>query len=254
MREELIKLLEEAYESGIITSGVQSQIDDLRTKIKLSDAEYHKIEDRIRVEAFLHKVKGRKKKGETFIGDLRKQYKITDEDNALIEEELTREAPANSAEALSITEKPIVPAKTKADAVKSSGMQMPQSPPVKRGKPLVLVADDNESFLLLLSTIITKQGYECITTTSPETTIRIIMEKQPSLVLCDINFGIGKTTGLDVFMNIRQKNNNVPFIIISAFIQKEFKRQADKIGITGYIAKPIDKDQVLETIKKYIPA
>lgn len=250
MIEELIKLLKEAYEAGIVTSSIQAKIDSIKKNIKLSDAEYNSIEDRIRIEAYIQKVKGREKKGETFVGDLRKQYKITEEDKDIIREKLNSEykhAP------VILPSKPSLPAKEKEQSMAPITVKTPPSKEIKQDKPVVLVADDNEPFLLLLSTITRNHGYECITTSSPDTAIQTIMEKKPSIVLCDINFGIGKKTGMDVFTTIRKMESTVPFIIISAFIQKEFKKLADKVGITDYITKPIDPDQVLSTIQKYIP-
>lgn len=252
MREELITLLEEAFEAGIITSTAQAQIDAIKKKLQLPENEYNQIEDKIRLEAYLHKVKEREKKGITFIGDLRKQYKITDEDKVVIQEKLksdTKKAAASKQAEVT----------RKAEALKQSDSQK-QSEPAKPAeqkkptgaKPLVLVADDNESMLLLARKIIEDNNYACITADSPEATARLIAEKQPAVIFCDINFGIGKPTGMDVFTNIRTKKIMTPFIIVSAFIQKEFKDHARRIGITDYITKPIEADQLVSLIKKYV--
>lgn len=118
--------------------------------------------------------------------------------------------------------------------------------------PLVLVADDNETHLLFIKRLMETNGYDCVTTTSPTTAVRIAKEKRPSIVLCDINFGIGKSNGMDVFTEIRRTNDSMPFVIITAFMQQEMKDRAVRIGITNYITKPIEPPQLLATVQNLI--
>jgi CheY-like chemotaxis protein len=313
MRDELITLLNDAFETGIITSSVQSQIDAVKKNLKLSDVEYQQIEDEIRIATYIRKVKEREKKGVTFMGDLRKQYKITEDDKLTIQkifeaepkrpapkpqepakkpeaakkpEPVKKTEPAKSAEVVKKTDAPKqssvldrsellkqhVPGLPKEESAVAEPVKKaepgkkqekpqrtePQSAPPPAPKteepsgPLILVADDNETQLFLTRKILEEHNYQCVTADSPETAVRIIAEKQPALVLCDINFGIGKPTGMDVFTNTRTKKYTMPFILVSAFIQKEFKDHAKRIGVTEYITKPTEPEELVAVIKKYL--
>ena len=151
------------------------------------------------------------------------------------------------------TESGSQPATKKQDAPKKTESIKQQAPVTPSGEPaLILVADDNETQLFLTKSALEENGYSCITTDSPESAVRIISEKHPDLVLCDINFGIGKPTGLDVFTNIRTKKIMVPFVIVTAFIQKEFRDHGKRIGVTDYITKPTDYEDLIDIVKKYI--
>jgi len=287
MREELIALLNEAFDTGIITTTMQSQIDAVKKSLKISDAEYQQIEDDIRIDTYIRKVKERERKGVTFMGDLRKQYKITEDDKIIIQEKFNAEpkkpapkpqeqpkkstAPAKKTEAPKPAEQP-----KRADVMDRSELlkqhapglpkeeELPPAPakkteppkkqelPAEITGPLILVADDNETQLFLTRKTLEENNYQCVTADSPETAVRIIAEKQPALVLCDINFGIGKPTGLDVFTNTRTKKFMMPFILVSAFIQKEFKEHAKRIGVTEYITKPTEPEELIAVIKKYL--
>jgi DNA-binding response OmpR family regulator len=124
--------------------------------------------------------------------------------------------------------------------------------PFHESAPLVLAADDNETHLLFIQRLMESKGFQCVTTTSPTTAVRIALEKRPSVVLCDINFGIGKSNGMDVFTEIRKNNATMPFVIISAFMQQEMKDRAAKLGITDYITKPIEPARLLATVRNLI--
>ncbi|MFA6469568.1 MAG: response regulator [Bacteroidota bacterium] len=287
MHEELIALLNEAFDTGIITSTMQSQIDAVKKSLKISETEYQQIEDNIRIDTYIRKVKERERKGVTFMGDLRKQYKITEDDKIIIQEKFNAEPkkpipkpqePAKKTAApIKKTESPTQsevinrsdllkqhapglpkeeeqrpPAAKKTETAKQPEQAKKQELPSEITGPLILVADDNETQLFLTRATLEENNYRCVTADSPETAVRIIAEKQPALVLCDINFGIGKPTGLDVFTNTRTKKFMMPFILVSAFIQKEFKEHAKRIGVTEYITKPTEPEELIAVIKKYL--
>jgi CheY-like chemotaxis protein len=287
MREELISLLEEAFEAGVVTSTVHVKIEILVQKLGMTEEEYRTIEDEIRINAYIKKVKEREKKGITFMGDLRKQYHITDDDRVVIQEKLSaaskkqsapKQSPAQSKkqEAAAEPEKPVVSKKQEpapavekndqTDVIKRSEKlkeappqpgdgtekRVPEKKKAEKPKPLIVIADDNETQLFLTRSALEESGYACATADSPESAVKIASELKPVMVICDVNFGIGRPTGMDVFNNIRAKGLNMPFIIMSAFIQKEFKEHAKRIGVTEYITKPTDVDQLIAVIKKYI--
>lgn len=118
--------------------------------------------------------------------------------------------------------------------------------------PLVLVADDNETYLKYIKRLVEAKGFECITTNSPTTTVQIAKEKHPSVILCDVNFGIGKMTGMEVFTEIRSKNIDAKFVLITAILQKETKDRAQKLGISDYMTKPVDPEQVIAILNKLV--
>jgi CheY-like chemotaxis protein len=277
MREELVSLLIEAFEAGIITSTVHTQVEALVQKMGMTEAEYRTIEDEIRINAYIKKVKEREAKGITFMGDLRKQYHITEEDKPVIQEKLAAAAKRSTSVKQSVPAKPqSVPVKTAPSDVMSRSEDLKHQPstPAEEsgkkpaaekktaskksesaapsGKALIAVADDNETQLFLTRSVLEENGYACATADTPEGAVKMITEQQPALVICDVNFGIGKATGMDIFTNIRTKGYRMPFIIMSAFIQREFKEHAKRIGVTEYITKPTEPEELIAVVKKYL--
>ncbi len=118
--------------------------------------------------------------------------------------------------------------------------------------PLILAADDNETHLLFIKRLMESKGFECVTTTSPTAAVRIAAEKRPAAVLCDINFGIGRSNGIEVLTEIRRQNASIHCIIITAFLQEEVKRRAADAGIIHYLVKPVEPSVLMATLRHLI--
>jgi CheY-like chemotaxis protein len=254
---ELIALLQKAYDDGIITSIILTKILKVKNDLKLSDAEFNKIDDQIRVTTYLKKVDERKEKGIVYFGDLTKQYRITEEDKELLKKKKSAEpAPAPSTKPSTHSEQAAaVPPAKPAKAPVAKQEKTPAAVPAARPDgDFVLIVDDNPNHVKLTKTLMEKNGFVCDTADSPHEALKIVLQKKPMLILCDFNFGIGKQTGLDLLHELKSKKMTIPFIIISAYFQKEFVDYAFGIGVTDYLTKPIEPEELLATIKKHLGA
>jgi CheY-like chemotaxis protein len=240
MNDELVSLLQKAYDDGIITSIILTKILKAKEDLKLSDAEFHKLDDQIRITTYLKKVEERTEQGIMYVGDLTKQYKITEEEKALLKE-LKAAKP-----------KPAPEVKPVKQSVKQSADQPVETPLNNSTGIVVLIVDDNVNQIKLTKTLLEKNGYVCHAAESPEFAYKVAVQVKPSIILCDFNFGIGKRTGLDLFHELKSKKMIIPFVIISAYFQKEFVDYAFGIGVTDYLTKPFEPKELLATIKKHL--
>lgn len=79
-----------------------------------------------------------------------------------------------------------------------------------------------------------------------------ILEERPAsvvLVLSDIN--MPGMTGLDLLRKIKQHYPAVKVIMITAYGDKEKHTRALTYGADGYLTKPIDFDELNETIRQF---
>jgi len=78
-------------------------------------------------------------------------------------------------------------------------------------------------------------------------------ENEIDLVITDIN--MPNLNGLEMSAKIRQTNEEVPIIVLSAHNEDSFFIDSIQIGINGYLLKPIDIDQltnvIFRTVQKY---
>ena len=70
------------------------------------------------------------------------------------------------------------------------------------------------------------------------------------LVISDIS--MPKMSGLEMVAEIKKISKNIPIILLSAYSEKEKLLQAIDIGVTKYLIKPLDPEELLETISEII--
>lgn len=71
-------------------------------------------------------------------------------------------------------------------------------------------------------------------------------ETVPDLVITDIR--MPGCTGLELVEQLREIYRSVSFIIISGYTNFEYTRLAIQYGVSDYLLKPIDKEELLATV------
>lgn len=71
---------------------------------------------------------------------------------------------------------------------------------------------------------------------------------RPDIAVMDIQMpGIN---GIEAMREIRKTNDNVIFIVMSAYDKFDYAKEAIKLGAIEYITKPMDRDKMVATLKK----
>ena len=115
-------------------------------------------------------------------------------------------------------------------------------------KTKILVVDDEHLIRWSLEQNLTKQGYDVIQAASGEDALKMVREDQPELVLLDIQLpGIN---GLEVLEQIKEIDNEIIVIMVTALGVVETAVKAMRIGAYDYINKPFNLDELAIVIKK----
>jgi signal transduction histidine kinase len=116
---------------------------------------------------------------------------------------------------------------------------------------VILIAEDEDSNFHFLEAILRKTKAKLIRANDGVEFLEIMNEKKKiDLVLLDIKMpGIN---GFNAIKVVRQQNISVPVIAQTAFNQPEDKQRCLDSGCNDYLAKPIDKDLLLNKIAKFI--
>lgn len=112
----------------------------------------------------------------------------------------------------------------------------------------VLVIDDDQSIRETLTTFLRRQGFKPIAAEDGEKGIELLKSELPDLVICD--YKMPEMTGLEVLEKIKEIDESIHFIMITAFDEMQTTVEAMQKGAYDFIEKPLDIDRLKITIKR----
>ncbi|MFA5181777.1 MAG: type II/IV secretion system protein [Syntrophales bacterium] len=116
------------------------------------------------------------------------------------------------------------------------------------GVPAILVVEDDEDNQLLISRILTNQGYEVSVAGDGIDALMLLAKKQFDLILSDIN--MPNLDGFKFLELINQKGIKAPLMFLTARAEEEDEVKGLELGALDYLKKPIKKDTLLLRVKK----
>jgi two-component system sensor histidine kinase/response regulator len=116
----------------------------------------------------------------------------------------------------------------------------------------ILVVDDTPPNLKLLCGILTSIGYQVRSTVDGETTLRIVRDDPPDLILLDIQ--LPDIDGYEVCQQLKEdeKTRDIPIIFISAMSDTDEIVKGFTVGGVDYITKPIKIKEVLARVANHL--
>lgn len=112
----------------------------------------------------------------------------------------------------------------------------------------ILVVDDDEDLLRLLSMRLNAWGFSVTTAATAEEALSKIAVEPPHVVVSDVRLP-GKD-GLALFEEVRMTRPTLPVILLTAHGSIPDAVQATSRGVFGYLTKPFDSRVLLEKIKQ----
>ncbi|OGW32634.1 MAG: Fis family transcriptional regulator [Nitrospirae bacterium GWC2_56_14] len=115
-------------------------------------------------------------------------------------------------------------------------------------KPSILIIDDDDSLRRVMEFSLVEAGYAVRTASSGEDGLRLFEQEAGDAVVTDITMpGMG---GMEVLARIREKDEQLPVIVITAYGTIESAVEAMKKGAFDYITKPFNRDELRMTLEK----
>ena len=111
----------------------------------------------------------------------------------------------------------------------------------------ILVIDDDSIIRTLLSSSLSKSGYEVITAKDGESGIQKAKSENPDLVITD--YQMPGLTGLDVLNELKKTQPGIPVILLTAHGDVALTIKSIQLGAYDFIEKPIHMTEMLEIIK-----
>ena len=111
----------------------------------------------------------------------------------------------------------------------------------------ILVADDDKNTRLLMKAILEAEHYRVFTAVDGQDALGVLDREHIDLVVLDIM--MPNMDGYEFTETLRQSDNTLPILMVSARQQPEDKRRGFLVGTDDYITKPIDEVEMLLRIK-----
>jgi len=116
----------------------------------------------------------------------------------------------------------------------------------------ILIIDDNSDIRLILDELIKDAGYKTRLAANFNQALTEIDKKLPDVAIIDVKLDKGDNDGIQLLDHIKQKNNDIPVIMISGHANIEMAINSLKSGAFEFIQKPFDKDRLLNFVNRAV--
>ena len=117
----------------------------------------------------------------------------------------------------------------------------------------LLVVDDSLSMRAFITETLGKAGYTCDTAADGNQGILMSLRRPYRLILTDYN--MPGVNGISFVTRLRagERTRDTPVIMITARSEVGIVQQAAELRVSGYILKPFQPQQLLDTVAKVLP-
>jgi DNA-binding response OmpR family regulator len=117
------------------------------------------------------------------------------------------------------------------------------------GRELVLVADDDEDILLLVTTRLARDGYEIVSAARGDRALELARERRPRLAVLDV--GMPGLDGFEVLERIRAdaELQDTRVLLLTAKAQESDVRRGYDAGADAYVKKPFSPAELSARVR-----
>ena len=143
---------------------------------------------------------------------------------------------------------PYIPIKTKFDTVV---LPFKQKESFNWENKKILVADDIDSNYKFIQILLKPTGAKLLWAKNGQEAVGIVKSSRVDVILMDVV--MPKLDGFEATRLIKQINSNIKIICQTAFPEDYSRSESEKVGMDGYLAKPIAPFSILKIIDDFFP-
>jgi CheY-like chemotaxis protein len=116
----------------------------------------------------------------------------------------------------------------------------------------ILVIDDDESLLQMMSLMLRRAGHQTILVSNGHEGIEIARREQPDAAIVDVM--MPQLSGYEVCRILREdpRTQDIPLLILTALSQREHREQAQDSGADDYVTKPVTRDDLVAHVEELL--
>ena len=119
-------------------------------------------------------------------------------------------------------------------------------------KATILYVEDNPDNRTLVRRILLAEDYSLLEAINASDALNILKRERPDLILMDIN--MPDMDGYTLTAKIRALSGfeRIPILALTANVMRGDKEKTLEAGCDGYIQKPLDIDQLIREVEKFL--
>jgi CheY-like chemotaxis protein len=114
---------------------------------------------------------------------------------------------------------------------------------------MVLVVEDDEDLVYLITILLEEQGYCVVTASNGREALEEIRRTVPDLILLDMKMPV--MSGPEFARELYARHAPLPPIVVVTAAD-DAQRRASEIHADGWLGKPFDPDALLDTVRRYV--
>jgi two-component system cell cycle response regulator DivK len=120
-------------------------------------------------------------------------------------------------------------------------------------KATILYVEDNSDNRTLVRRILLSEDYDVLEAVDAFNALDILKTHHPDLILMDIN--MPEMDGYTLTAKIRSMPGfeRIPILAVTANVMRGDKERTLEAGCDGYIQKPLDIDQLIREVERFLP-
>jgi CheY-like chemotaxis protein len=124
---------------------------------------------------------------------------------------------------------------------------------MRSGPGCVLIVEDHDDTRLMLRTILEMSGFSVLEAIDGEAAIEAAAEECPDVILMDL--GMPTVDGMGAMRRIREHKTigETPIVFLTGWAESRAREAALSAGCNDYLVKPIELDQVISVIERWLP-
>jgi two-component system sensor histidine kinase/response regulator len=118
----------------------------------------------------------------------------------------------------------------------------------------ILIVEDNQVNALILRAMLRKHGYEPVVAADGLEGVALSEQHRPLLILMDLQMPRLDGFGAAAEIN-RNAGETTPVIVaVTANASADIRAACYAAGFAGVLAKPVVLEELIETVRRYVPA
>ena len=131
------------------------------------------------------------------------------------------------------------------------------APPLRagvKGRRLILIVDDDDRLREFVRVNLEMEGYAVREASNADEGLKALEDEPPDLILLDVM--MPQVDGWEMLRRVQERHGvgAIPVIMFSGKVDEESLEDRGRQGAQGFIGKPFNPQQLIESTKQLIPA